>query len=418
MTFLAPIWIALAGGAALAVVAIHLIAWRQPRTVALPTARFVPSEPARLAARAIRPSDLALLALRVAIIVAGGLALAKPRLGVAPDGTATVVAIDRSIGDTLAIRDSLRGIAPSDVVRYVVFDTTAQLFSDEAGALSVSVGATSASLTVGLLGAIREAKLLGSDYESVRVVLVSAFSRGGFDQATESVRATWSDSIRLVRIPFTSSEPQPAQVTFDVSSDDPVIAGVRLALAHGLLTGSSRVVRGSPTSSDSAFASAGGTLVQWPRQRDTATDRVEAVHAGDATAIGHLVRTTVADSGTVIARFADGAPAAREFTLGSGCVRTIGFDVPDVGDFVLTTSFQRLVSVLVAPCGERFDRATVADSVVAALAAPPLTRAAPRLPDESHGPNRLAAMLMALAILLGVAELAMRRGIRTVEQAA
>src|SRR5687767_9843197 len=125
MIFVAPVWIPLAAGAALAVVAIHLIAWRQPRVVALPTARFVPDEPARLAARAIRPSDLALLALRVAIVLAGGLALAKPRLGVAPDGSATVIALDSSIEDTLSVRDSLRGIASSDLVRFVVFDTAA-----------------------------------------------------------------------------------------------------------------------------------------------------------------------------------------------------------------------------------------------------------------------------------------------------
>jgi hypothetical protein len=122
----------------------------------------------------------------------------------------------------------------------------------------------------------------------------------------------------------------------------------------------------------------------------------------------------------VIARWADGAPAARESTLGSGCIRNIGFDVPDLGDFVLTTSFQRLVSVLIAPCGGHFDRSIAADSVIAALSAAPAIRGAGRLPDESSGPNRLAALLMALAILLALAELALRRGTRTapVEQAA
>src|SRR5688572_3131840 len=364
MTFLAPVWILLAAGAALGVVAIHFIAWRQPRIVVLPTARFVPSEPARLAARAIRPSDFALLALRVGIILAGGLALARPRLGVSPEGTATVIALDRSIGDTVAVRDSIRGIAPSDVARFVVFDTTAQVLSDEASALSAvssSGGSMNASLTLGLLAAIREAKLLKADYESVRVVLVSAFSRSEFDQATAAVRATWNDSVRIVRVPIAPSTPTPAQVAFDVTGDDPVVAGVRLALSHGLLTGSSRVVRGVPTATDSAFASGGSSLVLWPRQRE-GVDRVEAVHASDATAIGHLVRSSaLTDSGRVIARWEDGTPAARERSLGSGCVRSIGFDVPDLGDFVLTTSFQRLVSVLVAPCGGHFDRSIVAD---------------------------------------------------------
>ena len=264
MTFLAPAWIALAAGAALAVVAIHLIAWRLPRTVALPTARFVPNEPARLAARAMRPSDFILLALRVAIILAGGLALAKPRLGVAPSGSATVIAIDGSVGDTLAIRDSLRAIPHSEVTRFVVFDTAAQVLSDETGVLGAVTsggGSANASLSVGLLAAIREAKLLKHDYESVRVALVSGFARGQFDQATEGVRATWSDSLRIVRIPIAARDAEPAHVEFDVTGDDPVVAGIRLAHSHGLLKGSSRIVRGAPTASDSAFASAGRTLV-------------------------------------------------------------------------------------------------------------------------------------------------------------
>jgi len=424
MTFLAPAWIALAAGAALAVVAIHLIAWRLPRTVALPTARFVPNEPARLAARAIRPSDFVLLALRVAIILAGGLALAKPRLGVAPSGSGTVIAIDGSIGDTAAIRDSLRGIPDTDVTRFVVFDTAVQVLSDEASAVRAIVSdddSTKTSLTVGLLAAIREAKLLRRNYESVRVVLVSSLARGQFDQATEGVRATWSDSIRIVRIPVAARDVQPAHVEFDVTADDPVVAGIRLAHSHGLLEGSSRVVRGSPTASDSTFASSGKTLVLWPRLRENAVESVDAVHAGDATAIGHFRRSpAVSDSGRVIARWVDGDPAAHETMLGTGCVRTIAFDVSDPGDFVLTTSFQRLVSVLVAPCGQQFDREVAADSVVEALVAPSAGRSTTRLPDESGGPNRLAALLMALAILLAIAEMTLRRGVRTapVEHAA
>ncbi|HWP71906.1 MAG TPA: BatA domain-containing protein, partial [Gemmatimonadaceae bacterium] len=115
MTFLAPAWLGLAAGAALAVVAIHLIAWRLPRVVVFPTARFVPDEPARRAARTVRPSDLGLLALRVGIIMAGGLALARPRLDAKPGGTALVVAIERSsLGDTTALRDSLRTLPAAE----------------------------------------------------------------------------------------------------------------------------------------------------------------------------------------------------------------------------------------------------------------------------------------------------------------
>jgi hypothetical protein len=416
MTFLAPGWIALAAGAAMAVVAIHLIAWRLPRAVTLPTARFVPDEPARLASRTLRPSDLALLALRVAIIMGAGLALAKPRLGVSPGGVATVIAIERvAIGDTSAVRDSLRAIPGADRVSYVVFDTSARVFTDEATAwteLSREAAPSGSSLTLGLMSAIREARRLESDYESVRIMLLSSFSRSAFDQATEAVRATWPDSIGVMRLSAKARMPEPARVEVSASDDDPVIAGIRLAESNGFLRGTSRVSRGPATAADLAWASNGGVLAVWPQREGTGS--IDGVHATNATAIGHFIGSTVPDSGRVIARWADGRPAANEVPSGSGCVRTIAFDVPDVGDFAVTLPFQRVIADLLAPCGGKQADGMVADSVVAGLVAPPATRRAAALPDESRGPNRVAAALMTLAILLAIAELALRRGRRPV----
>jgi aerotolerance regulator-like protein len=422
MTFLAPGWIAIAAAAALGVVAIHFIAWRLPRTVALPTARFVPDEPARLAARTLRPSDLALMALRAAVIMAGGLALARPVLGVKPRGTANVVAIERVAGDTAAVRNSLRGIPSSDYTTYVVFDTTAQAFTDEAAALGLASaqGTTKASLTVGLLAAIREARRLTRDYESVHIVLASTFTRDVFDQATAPVRSTWNDSIRVVRIPPPAKLPVAARAEVVSTGDDPVAAGIRLAQSHGLLRGVARVVRNEATAGDEAFASAGGALLIWPRTA-AGNERVDGIHGGDATAIGYFIRMpTAGDSGRVIARWTDGTPAARESASGAGCVRKIGFDVSDVGDFVLTTSFQRVIAALTGPCGEAPVHEAAVDSVVAAIAARPVRSVSPGAPEGAPGPNRLAALFMALAVALAIGELAFRRGIRTrpVEQAA
>jgi hypothetical protein len=171
-------------------------------------------------------------------------------------------------------------------------------------------------------------------------------------------------------------------------------------------------VRGTPTAADSALASAGQALVLWPRQRASA-DSVDGIHAHGATAIGHFIRAPDGnDSGRVIARWVDGAPAARETSLGAGCVRTVEFDVADPGDFVLTPSFQRLASVLVSSCGRGWDREVAADSTIAGIRNPPTDQRATRMPDESRGPNRIAALLMLVAILMALAELAVRRGIR------
>jgi hypothetical protein len=76
LTFLVPAFLLAAGVVAGAVVAIHFIVTREPRTVPLSTARFAPARPVRAAARAVRLQDLLLLLLRVLMILAVGAALA------------------------------------------------------------------------------------------------------------------------------------------------------------------------------------------------------------------------------------------------------------------------------------------------------------------------------------------------------
>lgn len=422
MTFLAPAWLGLAVAAALAVAAIHLIAWRLPRAVMLPTARFVPDEPARLAARTVRPSDLALLVLRMAIIMAGGIAMARPTLHPSPRGAAMVIALESSPAmreaDTTLQRDSVRAIPRRDRTSFVVFDTTSREYdTGDAAWEDVAAARVSghASLTVGLLAAIRAARRLARDYESVDIVIASTFSRASFDQATAGVRNTWPDSIRVVRIPPPTRATGPAQVELPSNGDDPVVAGIRLAGANALLRGTSRLVRAIATASDSAWTQDGRILVVWPRARSRGTERVDGIHARGLTAIGHLIRLPPGiDSGRVIARWLDGAPAARETALGDGCVRTIGFDVPDVGDFVLTPSFQRLLSVLVGPCGGEVSAGVAADSLIAAIAVPSGQTSAIPSPVDSRAANRLAALLMMLAVLLVAAEgLVRRRNVRS-----
>jgi hypothetical protein len=114
----------------------------------------------------------------------------------------------------------------------------------------------------------------------------------------------------------------------------------------------------------------------------------------------------------------DGSAAAHESPLGTGCVRTIGFDVPDAGDFTLTPAFQRLAAVLVAPCGGSQSSEVVANSVITELAGSSGTARSDILPDEAHAPNRLAALIMLLAVILAVADLAIRRRGRSGDTAA
>src|SRR5262245_25335862 len=140
MIFAAPLFAWAAGLAALAVVGLHLLAWRRPPETPLPTARFAPERPIRMVSRAVRPADLLLLGIRVALVLLVGVALAGPRVEQRKTGTARVVVADRShptasAGVAAAVTKEL---TPGDVL--VVFDSVAREVSP-ASADSIVAGA-------------------------------------------------------------------------------------------------------------------------------------------------------------------------------------------------------------------------------------------------------------------------------------
>ena len=110
MTFLAPGFLVASVVVAAAIVALHFIVTRQPRSSILPTARFVPDTRATTIAPARRPSDMVVMLLRMLTVLAAGTALAKPVLRPARQPNARVVLVDvsRSARDSVAIRDSAR----------------------------------------------------------------------------------------------------------------------------------------------------------------------------------------------------------------------------------------------------------------------------------------------------------------------
>src|SRR6185436_18205171 len=91
MSFAAPLFAWIAAAVAAATVALHLLAWRRPPESPLPTARFAPERPIRMVSRAVRPADLALLALRVLIVLLVGVALAGPSFDARREGLGRVV---------------------------------------------------------------------------------------------------------------------------------------------------------------------------------------------------------------------------------------------------------------------------------------------------------------------------------------
>lgn len=438
MTFLAPGFLVATLVAALVTVALHFIAWRRPDDLLLPTARFVPDRSSRRSARAARPSDLPLLLLRLAVLGLLGVALAKPVLTPRRAGVARVVAIDRSgtVADLAAARDSALAFTNgADATEIIVFDTAARVQSPaELSATDTLRTPGRSSLSVALVTLLRRAELLRARHERVELAIVSPFTAELFDAATLPLRDLWPDSIRTIRVAAASAPTDMGAVTIRAADDDPVAAGVRLAVAHGLVdrAAQARLVRGAPTRADSAWVREGErVLLHWPDSSGIAAGReiraaaadtsgreeaVRGILVGDRAVVGHFRALALDDTGAVVARWLDGTPAARQVPLGRGCVRHVGFDVPREGDLTLSPAFRRAAAALLDRCVGPATTTPVPDTQLARLASgdPDAPRGVDARQDAVSsgligGTDRLRAALMAMAIGLALLELLVRQ---------
>jgi hypothetical protein len=398
VTFLAPGYLAVAGGLAGVVVALHFIVTREPATVPLPTARFAPDRPVRARSRTLRFSDALLLACRTGLILAAGAALAQPIPLPERNPLARIVLADRSgsVADPAEVRDSVRALVSSGDA-LVAFDSAA------------SVGSLSAALVSGLRAAVS----MRDAADSLELAIVSAFGGDEIDQATDSIRALWPGGIRLVRVAARPDTLMQPAVFVVGGADDPL----RYALP-GAATASDaevRVVRGVPGGADSAWAGARNhALVLWPAlSPGAAVDTVGAVSAGDAVVVAPFARgRREADgAGRIVARWLDGAPAAVETAHGAGCIRRVDIPVPSVGDLVLDSRFQRLASRLTGRCGSSARSPGLDGPRLAALAGPgkPARVAATSIGRLRVVRSPLTPWLLAGALALGLGDLLLRR---------
>ncbi len=398
MTFLAPLWLAAGAAAAAGLVLVHFFARRRPRPAPLPTARFVPDIAARAPSMASRPTDLLLLLVRLAAVVAIGLALARPARTPARRPIRRVVVLDRSraVASASEATDSARAwVGTGDTL--------------------VGAGERShvPTLSSGLIAAIRAASVMRDRADSLELVIVSPFVNASFDAATDSIRRLWPGRARLVQV-RAATQAAPARITLAGAGDDPLRATV--ALLGGRAGAESRIVRALPAGGDSAFARGGGVLVAWPRDPgsvwpERTTDTVGAVMAGEAVVVAPFVRSATLPPSHAptlpIAHWVDGVPAAIERAFASGCIRDVAIGVPAVGDLALRGSMRRLVDELTGPCGGRLSLAPADATVLAAMRHDgPLMPAhlAPPVPRRTAA----SAWLLALAALLLLADMALR----------
>lgn len=433
MTLLAPLFFVIALGVAAGAVVLHFIVTRQPASSLLPTVRFVPRGTVRVVT-VERPRDVLLLLLRVALILLIGLAFSRPVLVPDRRPVARIVLADvsRAVGSVGEVRDSVLSLlGERDVL--VVFDARARVV--RAGAADTASGLVRSGqvgrLSPALVAALRAAGELRAEADSVEIAIVSAFRADQVDAATAAVRALWPGRIRLVRV-AAGADTLAAARGADVrgpdggrgaGEEDGVVLAARLA---GLAAGdtSVRVVRGAARAEDSVWAAAGArTLVRWPAEgappgwhERARPDTAGAVVAGEAVLVYPLERrwepgAAHAASGRVAARWVDGEPAAVERAVGAGCIRDVAVPVPEHGDVVLRPSFGRLVRALVAPCGALAGVGTGLDEeeLRALAGAGPLAARETIAPAEAVT-TPLVPWLLALALLLALLELWVRRG--------
>jgi hypothetical protein len=424
MSFLAPGYL-LAGAAAVALVALlHLLAWRRPPETPFPTARFVPDRPARAVSRALRPTDLALFALRALALLLVSAAFARPVPDRA-DGVRRIVLADRSraVGSVAELNDSLRAVLrEGDVV--VAFDTVAHaLAGDQVDATFAvdEVRQRPAALSAALVTALRAARGIARDADSLELVIVSPFAREALDPATRAIRAQWGGRARLVPIAIRPDSAAPIRVATEGSLDDPVLAALERAGLRDA-AGRARLSR-DPAARAAAPGDSGTVLIEWPRsgapagwESRTRVDTIGGIASGDVAVVAPFVRRWRMAGDTtrrVIARWADGLPAADEAAAGSGCVRRIAIDVPAAGDLALRPAFVALVRRLTTMrCGGERDLAPMRDDQRRMLAGEgPLLATSALVGDTDR--SWLVPLLLASALLLLLVELLLRRQRRT-----
>ena len=167
------------------------------------------------------------------------------------------------------------------------------------------------------------------------------------------------------------------------------------------------MIRTSASVGDSALARTGATIVEWRRPDLGAAAHADGVFAGRTTLVAPLSRFALPKQGRVVARWSDGASAAVESPIGTGCVRTVGIGIPIAGDVTLQPAFQSIASEMLAPCGG----AGVADAAPDTVAALLERRGAPAPADAFEDrtiPSPLAPWLIAAALLLLLSEWWMR----------
>jgi hypothetical protein len=380
LTFAVPGFLLAGALAMLLPLALHLIRRRPPVRAPLPTTRFLVEDP-RNAVRVSRPTDLRLLALRMLLLLLLGLALARPAWIPAPQGTSTVILLDRGAamrgdGWRTALGQARRTLLGADGQargELVMFDTAAvrvprhritpALFDSLLASAPSDHPADYAAALRAIPASARE--LRGAD--SVRVRMVSALADAGWTPGMAPLRrAAWPGTVDLARVPMarpaadSAGAGAAARTALTLAARGGGFASAALGAA-GIEGG--RANPQAPLSADAAVyllleapaaatagqllerARAGATLVVTPAAAVDAL-RAELPWRGGfavadssggtlwfgpelelAGAAGRVESGSPADGARTVAAWGDGRPAAVARPLARGCVVFVGAEL-------------------------------------------------------------------------------------------
>lgn len=425
MTFLAPGFLLAAFVAAGVVTGLHFLVTRPPVRAWLPTARFIPDAAVTIRTFARRPEDLRLLALRVLALLLAGAAFARPvRVGPRMPLVRIILADrSRAVARPAEVADSVRALrAPADLV--IAFDRAPTwLAPDSLG--GAGQAPVRGALAPALVAALRAASAVGRTADSLELVLISPLVAEEWDAAVPALRALWPGRARLVRVTARHDTlPARAGVLLGAGVPEPLATLASVAGLGGGAAPLTRLISDPPGAADTAWAAAGGVVLQWATvgapaafEARAVPDTVGAVAWGEEALVQAFPRhwrPRPAAAGTrVVARWVDGEPLALERPLGRGCVRELALPLPARGDLVLRPALGRLLGHLAGPCGDGAPGAALPEEAVRQLAGAGPLAAGRSFPPEEAPPSPLVPWLLGLALAALAVEQWLRHGRRS-----
>jgi hypothetical protein len=391
MTFALPWVVGVAFAAALTITALHLLSVRRPPELLLPTARFLPERDVRAVSRTKRPSDVWLLMVRVALLLAAGAAIAQPSWETRASSDVVLVVADATVARDTAELGRMLGLANMTRPTRIVY-----VFAD-----SQRLGAADVGALFPL--AVRSAAQLVQHDATIDSLDLHLFARdAAVDTAAyDAWRATWPG--RVTTHVASASPTRRAVVVVDARDqrvtgsyqgrddrgDD--VVSVAVAWHAARLTGLAGGAAAAPDTLqfdrrdvvDGASAGGGpapmapadgghrGVRLSWPANGIPAgwvpprvSDSASAIAVSGRALPGPWVVTALpADTLNVrpIVWWSDGRVAATERRLNGWCDRQVSLVDASAGDVLLSSSANAVFDRLLGPCAA--DTALIASAL-------------------------------------------------------